>query len=139
VSGLTGFPLKICSVLRCYAAARSAGQLATLAATGDPAEEQQGALGIQAGGAGFETVLDPLSRQTEDAGELCFLAAVTKAATGLTDQLVPKRRSGSGAERLADPSTWSFWEEQPGRGPHGNGRGFEQTQAQLGRELHLRR
>ena len=128
-----------CDVLRYKAAILSGGELTSLAAAGDPAEEQQGALGVKAGGAGFEAVLDSLARQSEDAREFHFVAAAMEAGTSLTDQFVPERCGGAGAQCLANPSASFCWERQPGGGTHGRRRGLEESQAQLGRELHLRR
>ena len=67
-------------------------------ALGDPDEQLQGAFGVGRGGAAHEESVQPLPRQPEDTGEVCFGAAFPEQRHCDADEAVPQRGVAARAE-----------------------------------------
>ena len=106
---------------------------------GDPAQQEQGAFGVEAGGAGRETILDSLAGQAEDTSKFHLLAAFAQVQSRLFDQFIPQWSGRSRAERLTDPRARLSGRHQSGGSADGCRCGFEEGERQLRRELHLGR
>jgi hypothetical protein len=75
---------------------------------GDPLDEQQRALGVRHSAAANDEIVNPLSRQAEQSGELCLFAVAAEQRPGGCDKRVPQRRIGAGTQSRADARTRAF-------------------------------
>lgn len=93
-----------------------------------PAQQHQGALGIEAGRASLETFLNALAGDAQQAGEVRLAAADPHLPVGSIDEDIPHGRGRTRSQRAAAPATGKYPPAGAGRFADREIGGFEHAQ-----------